>query len=238
MHTALHPRADARGRARARPARRRLVHGRGRGRRGQGDRRARARLSRTTGSSPGYKKEREPGWSLAFPAAQGSRSGAWSARSSADLALVLCVAAVTTVVFRRLRQPVVLGYLLAGLIVGPYTPVPLVREQRHAAHALGARRDPGHVLDRPRVQPAEARARLPRAGLVGLVDDRRRCCGSATRPGRALGWPNQQCFFAGAMVAISSTMIIAKVFAERRRRAAALGPRLRRADHRGPGRDP
>jgi Kef-type K+ transport system membrane component KefB len=43
----------------------------------------------------------------------------------ADLALVLCVAAVTTVVFRRLRQPVVLGYLLAGLIVGPYTPVPL-----------------------------------------------------------------------------------------------------------------
>ncbi|MFH0899416.1 MAG: hypothetical protein V2A73_02180 [Pseudomonadota bacterium] len=31
-----------------------------------------------------------------------------------DLALVLCVAAVTTVVFRRLRQPVVLGYLLTS----------------------------------------------------------------------------------------------------------------------------
>src|SRR5205085_7563438 len=36
-----------------------------------------------------------------------------------NLAIVLCVAAVTTVVFQRLRQPVVLGYLIAGLLVGP-----------------------------------------------------------------------------------------------------------------------
>ncbi len=37
-----------------------------------------------------------------------------------NLAVVLCVAAATTVLFQRLHQPVVLGYLLAGLIVGPY----------------------------------------------------------------------------------------------------------------------
>src|SRR4051794_41609624 len=42
-----------------------------------------------------------------------------------DLALILCVAAVTTLVFQRLRQPVVLGYLLAGVVVGPHLPVPL-----------------------------------------------------------------------------------------------------------------
>src|SRR5512141_3056571 len=42
--------------------------------------------------------------------------------------VVLCVAAVTTVVFHRLRQPVVLGYILAGLIVGPHVPVPLVAD--------------------------------------------------------------------------------------------------------------
>ncbi|MEZ5330744.1 MAG: cation:proton antiporter [Thermoanaerobaculia bacterium] len=42
----------------------------------------------------------------------------------ADLALVLVVAALVGVLFRRLRQPVVLGYLLAGAIVGPYVPVP------------------------------------------------------------------------------------------------------------------
>src|SRR5512147_732463 len=46
------------------------------------------------------------------------------------LAIVLGVAAVTTVIFQRLRQPVVLGYVLAGLIVGPHVPVPLVADPR------------------------------------------------------------------------------------------------------------
>src|SRR5687767_5606394 len=46
------------------------------------------------------------------------------------LTVVLCVAAVTTVLFQRLRQPVILGYLLAGLIVGPHTPIPLVADTR------------------------------------------------------------------------------------------------------------
>ena len=45
------------------------------------------------------------------------------------LAVVLCVAAVTTVVFQRLRQPVVFGYLLAGMIVGPHIPIPLVADE-------------------------------------------------------------------------------------------------------------
>lgn len=42
-----------------------------------------------------------------------------------DLAMVLCVAAVITVIFQRLHQPVILGYLLAGLILGPHVPIPL-----------------------------------------------------------------------------------------------------------------
>ena len=37
-----------------------------------------------------------------------------------DLGLILVVAAVTTVLFKRLRQPVVLGYILAGFLVGPH----------------------------------------------------------------------------------------------------------------------
>ena len=47
----------------------------------------------------------------------------------AALATVLCVAALTTVVFQRLHQPVVLGYLLAGLVVGPHVPIPLVADR-------------------------------------------------------------------------------------------------------------
>jgi CPA2 family monovalent cation:H+ antiporter-2 len=56
-----------------------------------------------------------------------------------DLALILCVAAVTTMVFQRLRQPVVLGYLLAGVVVGPHLPVPLFVDEplTHTMSELG-----------------------------------------------------------------------------------------------------
>ena len=39
-----------------------------------------------------------------------------------DLAVIMLVAGVVTVLFHRLRQPVVLGYILAGFIIGPHTP--------------------------------------------------------------------------------------------------------------------
>lgn len=47
-----------------------------------------------------------------------------------DLAVVMIVSGLTTLLFRWLKQPVVLGYLIAGLIVGPYTlPAPLVGDR-------------------------------------------------------------------------------------------------------------
>lgn len=39
-----------------------------------------------------------------------------------DLAVILGAAALAAVLFQKIRQPVVLGYLLAGLIIGPHTP--------------------------------------------------------------------------------------------------------------------
>lgn len=39
-----------------------------------------------------------------------------------DLAVVMMVAGVVTVFFHRFRQPVVLGYILAGFIIGPHSP--------------------------------------------------------------------------------------------------------------------
>src|ERR1700716_2876390 len=39
-----------------------------------------------------------------------------------DLAVVMIVAGLVTIVFHRFRQPVVLGYILAGVIIGPHTP--------------------------------------------------------------------------------------------------------------------
>ncbi len=37
-----------------------------------------------------------------------------------DLALILIAAAVVTLVFKKIRQPVVLGYIIAGFLVGPF----------------------------------------------------------------------------------------------------------------------
>src|SRR5690349_1096720 len=47
-----------------------------------------------------------------------------------DLAVVMIVAGLVTIIFHRLKQPVVLGYILAGVIVGPHTPpFPLIKDQ-------------------------------------------------------------------------------------------------------------
>jgi CPA2 family monovalent cation:H+ antiporter-2 len=37
-----------------------------------------------------------------------------------DLALILAAAAVTTLLFKYIKQPLVLGYILAGFLVGPH----------------------------------------------------------------------------------------------------------------------
>ena len=36
-----------------------------------------------------------------------------------DLALILLVASIVTIIFKKLKQPVVLGYLLAGFLISP-----------------------------------------------------------------------------------------------------------------------
>ncbi|MBR2033726.1 MAG: cation:proton antiporter, partial [Alphaproteobacteria bacterium] len=37
-----------------------------------------------------------------------------------DLTLLTIYAAITTLIFKKLKQPVVLGYILAGLLAGPF----------------------------------------------------------------------------------------------------------------------
>lgn len=38
----------------------------------------------------------------------------------ADLGLILAAAGITTLIFKRIKQPLVLGYILAGLLVGSH----------------------------------------------------------------------------------------------------------------------
>jgi monovalent cation:H+ antiporter-2, CPA2 family len=129
------------------------------------------------------------------------------------LTIVLGTAAVTTVLFQRLRQPVVLGYILAGFIIGPNVPVPLVADREVVQtlselgvillmFSLGLEFRLGTLVKL-----------LPTAGLTALLQSSLMVwlgfiCG------RLFGWSNIESLFAGAVIAISSTTIIAKAFDE------------------------
>src|SRR5262245_64698826 len=54
-----------------------------------------------------------------------------------DLATVMVVAGAVTVLFDRLRQPVVLGYIVAGVIIGPHTPPYQLVHSRETIHVRG-----------------------------------------------------------------------------------------------------
>src|SRR5512134_2959474 len=53
-----------------------------------------------------------------------------------DLAVVMIVAGLVTVIFHRFKQPVVLGYILAGVIIGPHTPAAVLIHDRETIDTL------------------------------------------------------------------------------------------------------
>ncbi len=129
------------------------------------------------------------------------------------LAMVLCVAAVTTVVFQRLRQPVVLGYIIAGLIIGPHVPIPLVAD----ATIVQTLSELGVILLMFSLGLEFSLRKLfqvgPTAGVTAVIQ-----CSLMIWlgfvVGRAFGWTATESIFTGAIIAISSTTIIAKAFDE------------------------
>ena len=132
-----------------------------------------------------------------------------------NLAVVLCVAAVATVVFQRLHQPVVFGYLLAGMIIGPHIPIPLVAD----ASTVRTISELGVILlmfslglefsIRKLVQVSQ------KAGAVALFE----CTVMISvgyLVGQVLGFTRMESVFAGAIIGISSTTIIVKAFQEQK----------------------
>lgn len=132
----------------------------------------------------------------------------------ADLAIVLGVAAATSVVARLVRQPSILGYLLAGLIVGPYIPFPLFADPER----VQALADFGVVLVMFAVGIEFRIAKLvrlvPLSGLTVIVEVSLLMWFGLT-VGRLLHWSAVESVFLGAVVAISSTMVVSKVYDER-----------------------
>lgn len=130
-----------------------------------------------------------------------------------NLALVLCTAAVTSFLFQRIRLPVVFGYLVAGMIVGPYLPIPLAADEK----VLQALSELGVILLmfslglEFRLQKVAQIAGT--SGLAALLETMT-MLGLGYLVGHLLGFTQLESVFTGAIVAISSTTIIARAFDE------------------------
>jgi CPA2 family monovalent cation:H+ antiporter-2 len=132
-----------------------------------------------------------------------------------NLAVVLCVAAVATVVFQRLHQPVVFGYLLAGMIIGPHIQIPLVADPQ----TVRALSELGVILLMFSLGLEFSIRKLvlvsQKAGAVALFE-----CSIMISVGyllgQLLGFTRMESIFAGAITGISSTTIIVKAFQEQK----------------------
>ena len=131
-----------------------------------------------------------------------------------DLAVVMIVAGVVAVFFHYFKQPVVLGYIIAGVIIGPHTPpFPLVSDEAsiETLAQLGViflMFSLGLDFSLRKLREVGATA-LIAAGLeiVFMV-----FIGYQT--GRFFGWSTMDSLFLGAILSISSTTIIIKALAE------------------------
>src|SRR5258705_219960 len=136
-----------------------------------------------------------------------------STRILIELVIVLGSAAVVTVVFQALRLPVVLGYVLAGLVIGPHIPIPLVADASlvHVLSELGVILLMFTIgLELPlatiaRVGLPSAMTALFEVGLVVVI---------GTGVARLLGFDPVDAVFAGGLLGISSTMLVARAFDE------------------------
>lgn len=130
-----------------------------------------------------------------------------------NLALVLCVAALTSLVFQRLRQPVVFGYLVAGMIIGPNIPVPLVADPPMVRTLA----ELGVILLMFSIGLEFSMRKLLRVGGaagIAAIAETSVMMGLGFLAGRLLGLTVLESVFLAAIVAISSTTIIAKAFTE------------------------
>ena len=129
-----------------------------------------------------------------------------------DLALILVTAGITTLIFKWLKQPVVLGYIIAGFLIGPnfeYFPV----VQDHTSVETWS--EIGMVFMLFGIGLEFSFKKLKKVGgTVGItaLTELVTMCIVGFFLGKLLGWSQMDCIFLGAMLSISSTMIIAKAF--------------------------
>ena len=129
-----------------------------------------------------------------------------------DLALILMVAGVVTLIFKRLKQPLVLGYIVAGFLVSPHMPYTV------------------SVMDETDIQTWADIGVIFTLFSLGLDFSFKKIVKMGASPviacivivfcmmmlgisvGHGFGWDRMDCIFLGGMLAMSSTTIIYKAF--------------------------
>jgi CPA2 family monovalent cation:H+ antiporter-2 len=127
-----------------------------------------------------------------------------------DLATVMLVAGLTTVIFQRLKQPVVLGYIIAGVLVGPYTSAVIFIHDEDTIRTLS---ELGMILLLFALGLEFSLKKLKAVGgaaLVAAVCEIVLMVWIGYEIGRFFGWSSMDSMFLGAMLSISSTTIIMK----------------------------
>ncbi|HSV34213.1 MAG TPA: cation:proton antiporter [Ramlibacter sp.] len=131
-----------------------------------------------------------------------------------DLAVIMLIAGLVTIVFHRLKQPVVLGYILAGVIIGPHTPpFALIRDE----HTIRTLSELGVVFLLFALGLEFSLRKLARVGLTALVaavTEIAAMLAIGYGLGRWFGWSTMDSVFLGAILSISSTTIIVKALSE------------------------
>jgi CPA2 family monovalent cation:H+ antiporter-2 len=130
-----------------------------------------------------------------------------------DLAAVMLIAGVVTILCHRFKQPVALGYIIAGVILGPYTPINFVHD-KDTIDGLG---NIGVVLLMFSLGLEFSFRKLTSVGasaFVAALLEITLMMWLGYEVGRFFGWGTMNSVFLGAMLSISSTTIIIKALSE------------------------
>lgn len=129
-----------------------------------------------------------------------------------DLALILVTAGVTTVIFKWLKQPLVLGYIVAGFLIGPhFTYFPVITDTT----SVQTWSDIGMVFLLFAIGLEFSFKKLKKVGGPGAIvvlTELIIMFSVGFLIGKLIGWQKMNCIFLGCMLSISSTSIIVKAF--------------------------
>lgn len=129
-----------------------------------------------------------------------------------DLTLITIYAGLTTLLFKKLKQPIVLGYILAGIFAGPFLNfVPTVSDKENLTlwadigvifllFGLGLEFSFKKMINVGKAAMITANANILFMLFLGYCT------------GLLLGWSTMDSFFLGSMISMSSTTIIIKAF--------------------------